>query len=210
MKLIEKLPFRQELIDLIGQYGSIKTYPAGTPLVNDSCSEKDSLFILEGVIKLFIEHQNKKILLYHIGDNDVCILSYMDIFSDHPVQYSSVAVKDTTLLFIPNDKLLEWSKDYSELRTIIVSSYQKNYSCLLNTIKEFIGQSLESRLYSYLKLKSIHAKSLELKIPHNEIAMELNFSREAITRAIKKLEDEQKVIRRPRSIVLLENHIASA
>ncbi len=204
MTLIKKLPFRQELIDLIDQFGTIKTYAAGEPLVNDGCSEKDSLIILEGLIKLFIEHEDKKILLYHVEDNDMCILSYMDIFSNHPVQYSSVAVKDTKLLFIPNDKLIEWSKEYSELRTIIVSSYQKNYSSLLNTIKEFIGQSLENRLYSYLKLKSIHLKTSELKIPHNEIAMELNFSREAITRAIKKLEDDNKVIRRPRSIVMLD------
>jgi Mn-dependent DtxR family transcriptional regulator len=66
--------------------------------------------------------------------------------------------------------------------------------------------SIENRLLKYLKTISNILEDKELYLPLNTIAKDLNYSRETISRGLKKLEEMNELIKKNRSILLLKNN----
>jgi CRP/FNR family transcriptional regulator len=62
---------------------------------------------------------------------------------------------------------------------------------------------MDQQLEFYLKRKFIKSGNPEIKITHQEIADDLNSSREVISRLLKKMEQDKKLILK-RSAIILE------
>ena len=65
---------------------------------------------------------------------------------------------------------------------------------MLESIDNLAFHNMEERLYKYLKDKVYVNHSSELNITHNQIANDLNSSRVVISRLMKKLELDDKII----------------
>ena len=72
-------------------------------------------------------------------------------------------------------------------------TYQNRFEELLNTIDLIAFHNMDKRLIGYLKEKSKIHQSNQISVTHQDIASELNSSREAISRLLKKLEKQGKV-----------------
>ncbi len=202
--LLKNFSFTHKLVSLFEEYGTIYNHNAGERVNYHQNAHYQTSILLSGLIKLFIENENSKILLYYLDDNKPCIVSYTGLYTNYPVEFSSIVLKETVILTIPNEKIIKWSNMYPELNKFMIFSYQFHYISIVNAIKQFISLSLECRLFNYLKTKSILYKCEEIKIPLQEISLDLNFTIEAISRGLKKLENNQKIIRKTRSIILLQ------
>ncbi len=203
MQFIDLLKLDPQLTELIKQHAIEKKYESGDMIISQGAYKDQTAFITNGLLKVFIEQENSSLLLYHLCNESNCIASFMNIFTNTPIEVSMQAIHDSTLLWVSNAKIIEWSEQFMCLKLALINSYQNNRYHLRNALKNLTINTLEDRLYEYLKTKSRHYKTSDLKIPHSEIAMDLNFSREAISRAVKRLEIIKKVIRKPRSIVLV-------
>jgi CRP/FNR family transcriptional regulator len=73
----------------------------------------------------------------------------------------------------------------------------------LETINQLVFTNLDQRLYNFLKETSKIKNENPLKISHREIANELGTVREVISRTMKKLEREDKIIQNSDSIEVL-------
>jgi CRP/FNR family transcriptional regulator len=62
---------------------------------------------------------------------------------------------------------------------------------------------VDLRLYKYLKEKLRVTGQDYLKMTHSQIASELGTAREVISRAIKKLEHQEKIVQDPQGIKIL-------
>ncbi len=200
----QKIPFSKKLVDAFMQYGIIKTYKSGenTELINSSHSEYS--FLISGLLKLFIEHENKKTILYHLEENQAFIPTFINPFNNSPITCSSFTIRESIIITIPKVKILEWSNNFSELKNFINSSNKTHYYSLLKIIIQLIEQPIEERVFDYLKLNSYTFNTNEIKVSRNEIASDLNFTRETVSRTLKKLEIKNRIIRKPRSILLNE------
>ena len=76
---------------------------------------------------------------------------------------------------------------------------------LLKTIDHIAFQKLDERLIAYLKEKSKTTGSSLLNISHQQIAEELATSREVISRLLKKLENDNKLLLYRNQIKLLKD-----
>lgn len=193
----------EKLTKEIQKHSVIKTYTPGDMIISQGAYKDQTAFIIDGLVKVFIEQENSSLLLYHLCPESNCIASFMNIFTHTPIEVSMQSIHETTLMWVSNSKIMELAEEFSCLKLALINSYQNNHYHLRNALKNLTVNTLEDRLYEYLKVKSKHYKTSDLKIPHSEIAMDLNFSREAISRAVKRLEIIKKVIRKPRSIVLV-------
>lgn len=72
--------------------------------------------------------------------------------------------------------------------------FNHRYLDLLETINQLVFESLDMRLFKYLKRIAEMKKTVEFTIRHGEVANDLGTSREVITRVLKKLEQEQKIV----------------
>ena len=91
-----------------------------------------------------------------------------------------------------------------------MQAYDARQRELVKTIDSIAFKKMDERLIEYLAKKSNTIGSNSLAITHQEIAHDLNASREAISRLLKRLEVIGKVKLHRNNIELLqENQIAS-
>ncbi|WP_299161274.1 hypothetical protein [uncultured Tenacibaculum sp.] len=202
--MLKNLPLSKEVIDLLKNYGTILHYKKGYLLQDCNRFDQGVCILISGIVKMSIKHNHKKILLYHLDCSNPIIMNYTNTPNISSDVICSTIIKDATILNIPNDLFLEWTSTYIELRDFMIASFQYHYMNIINKTQEIRNQSLEELLLSYIKTKSKLYKNSEIKIPLLEISEDLNFSREAISRGLRILENNKKIIRKTRSIVLLE------
>lgn len=74
-----------------------------------------------------------------------------------------------------------------------MQAYDNKFYELIQTIDNIAFKKMDERLINYLKNKSEATQNKVLYATHQEIAYDLNASREAISRLLKKLEKENQV-----------------
>ncbi len=199
--------FEKELCDLILQEGILKKYTSQSIVANKGDYKDYTVFILDGLLKVTLGKETNNLLLYHISKEDNSVLTFMNIFTNTPIQIAVTALQESTLLFVSNTKILKWSSKFDSLEQELFKAYHKNNKCLLQTVKNVMTNSLEQRLFEYIKNKTIVYNDSHIHISRNEIASDLYASKEAISRTIKKLENDNKIIRKSRSIILNSSNI---
>ncbi|MHB1279444.1 MAG: Crp/Fnr family transcriptional regulator, partial [Bacteroidia bacterium] len=95
------------------------------------------------------------------------------------------------VLLIPTEKL-EVLMGFRSWRNFVMNAYRDRFVELIDALNSIAFTQLDERLIKYLKEKSAGKK--EISITHQEIAEDLNSSREVISRLLKHLETQGKVI----------------
>ena len=108
-------------------------------------------------------------------------------------EVEAIAEEDMVLIGIPSSKMDEWFERFPEWKFFVMGSYKARFDELLSTINSIAFTQLDERLVKYLLEKSKIHGSNTLKTSHQEIATDLNSSREVISRLLKHLERSGKV-----------------
>ncbi|OEK07541.1 hypothetical protein A8C32_17240 [Flavivirga aquatica] len=164
--------------------------------------ENNSYYFLSGLVKVYIQHADKKIFLFHLPNEKAFFSS---LLNEYNLKFQIEILKDTVILVNSNKNILKWSQSSKILKNYIINCYQDSYSAMLRNIQELLHATLEDRLFNYLKLTSTLLEESEIVISIKELATDLNYSREAISRGLQKLELDYKIVRKSRSILLLGN-----
>ena len=98
------------------------------------------------------------------------------------------AEDDTTIIGIPVQYVDAWMMKYRSWKNFVMNSYDHRLNELVRTIDHIVFQNLDQRLLTYLEQKSVANPSKLINTTHQDIAYDLNASREAISRLLKKLE----------------------
>ncbi|MFS4473296.1 Crp/Fnr family transcriptional regulator [Chryseobacterium sp. T20] len=203
--ILEKcLPdFGKELITEIEKFGIIKTFSTQDFIVKQGQLIRYLPIVLEGNVKAYSEEDGVQFLLYFIPPGSSCIFSFVHLFNQHPIDFSAIPEGQSTILLIPIDKAKEWLIRYPSFNNLIIAEFQKHYNDLLHTTKQIICYKLEDRLWEYLQTKAKISGTHEIAISHQSIADDLGTTREVISRLMKKIELDKKLIQDHRKIKLL-------
>ena len=159
--------------------------------------------VIKGLSKVFTRQEEKELLLYYIQPSESCIMSFSASMSNDKSNVYAKTAEDSVLLLIPSDKINELTHQYPEFNDLFHQQFKVRYNDLLDTINQLVFTNLDQRLYHFLKESSRVRKENPLFISHREIANELGTAREVVSRVMKKLEKEQKVIQNQDSIKIL-------
>jgi CRP/FNR family transcriptional regulator len=151
--------------------------------------------IVSGLIKVIrIGENDKELLLYYVGSGDTCVMTLTCCMERHPSEIRAVAEGDVELLAIPVDLMDVWMMKYGTWKSFIMRSIRSRLNEMVNVIDQVAFQKLDERLVLYLKEKSRIAGSSLIQISHEQIAQELATSRVVVSRLLKILEDNKKVL----------------
>lgn len=192
----------QGLLSLLSSHGHIKNYYPNDIIVSKGDITDQTAFLLDGLVKVTMGKEQNALLLYHITDFDLGVISFMNIYEDTPIQTTVIAIKQTKLLWVSNQVLLDLSTNNQELKHILITSYHNNNQHLLHKINEILTLSVEDRLFEYLITKSSLFNTKKLELTRFEIASDLNISKEAVSRALKQLDDQNRISRNSRIIII--------
>ena len=94
---------------------------------------------------------------------------------------------------VPVEIMSEWMSKYKSWYQFVIETYRSRFDELLNTLDNVAFRSMDERLEFYLKRAQEATGSSTIEISHQQIADELNSSREVISRLLKKMEQRGKV-----------------
>jgi CRP/FNR family transcriptional regulator len=193
----------KDLLNEIIEYGRVKTLEPDEFLIKQGQLVKDLPIVLQGTVKVFTQADDFQFLLYYIYPGATCISSFAHLFGSKGIGFSGVADERSLILLIPIHKAWEWVLKYPIFNAMILNEYQRQYNDLLETAKQVICYNLEDRILIYLKTRASILKATTISISHRHIATDLATSREVISRILKKMEKEKKIVQLGRQIKLV-------
>jgi CRP/FNR family transcriptional regulator, anaerobic regulatory protein len=159
--------------------------------------------LLKGQLRILREdEEGHELLLYYIRPGETCAMSLTCCSGNAVSNIRAVAEEDTELLLLPIQIIDEWTTKYPSFKSFILKTSQKRFEELLNTIDSIAFHNLDDRLSQLLKQKS-EKEGSELKTTHQELANQLNSSREVISRLLKQMERKGKIQMGRNKITLL-------
>ena len=182
------------LYEELMKYGDIKEIPAGTTLLKIGQPIRTMMFVLEGVVKLYREdEEGNEFFIYHIQPGQACAVSMVCTYQQEKSQVMAMTLTDVTLLTVPLQYMDAWLGLYKSWHYFVIKTYRSRYEELLNTINEIAFKNMDERLEFYLK-RQVKQLGRHVKLTHQEIASDLNSSREVISRLMKKMEKNGWII----------------
>jgi CRP/FNR family transcriptional regulator len=189
-----------DLIRKIEESSTIKDIPMGTEILREGQYVKVIPIVLSGLVKVFSRFSDKELLLYYIRPKESCIMSFASSLRNDPSRIFATTEEDSQILLLPVDEVSSWIHQFPSINTLFYQQYNLRYSELLDTINHVLFDKMDKRLYYYLLEKSKVTNQNPLKISHRQIASELGTAREVVSRVMKKLESEGKVLQHSNAI----------
>ncbi|MFN8285092.1 MAG: Crp/Fnr family transcriptional regulator [Chitinophagales bacterium] len=161
--------------------------------------------ILKGSVKVSrIDEESRELLLYYVNPKESCAMTFTCCMQQFPSEIKAVAEEDVELLAVPIKVMDEWLVKYPSWKSFVMKTIHNRFNELLKAIDQIAFQKLDERLISYLKEKSKATNSKLINLSHQQIADELATSRVVISRLLKKLENEKKLLLYRNQIKLLK------
>jgi CRP/FNR family transcriptional regulator len=195
--------YERETAEAILEIGKLKKLRADDWMVDIGDPIVYMPLLLKGQLRILREDdEGHELLLYYIRPGETCAMSLTCCSGNAVSNVRAIAEEDTELLLLPIQIIDEWTTKYPSFKSFILKTYQKRFEELLNTIDSIAFHNLDDRLSQLLKQKS-EKEGSELKTTHQELANQLNSSREVISRLLKQMERKGKIQMGRNKIILL-------
>jgi CRP/FNR family transcriptional regulator len=197
MNILEKFRniFEAELLNELEAKGKILQVASGGTILNIGQIVKQIPIIVEGTVKVSrLDEDGRELLLYYVNPNESCAMTFTCCMQQFPSEIQAIAEEDVTILAVPVSVMDEWLVKYPTWKAFVMRTIRARFNEMLKTIDQIAFQKLDERLVRYLKDKSTMAHSAVINLSHQQIADELATSRVVISRLLKKLENDKKVI----------------
>jgi CRP/FNR family transcriptional regulator len=186
--------FQPQFNKEVYETGNVEFFPAGSIILNANAYIKTIPIVLKGSIKVIkTDEEGREILLYYIRPGESCIMSFLAGIHHETSKIKAVVEEDVEVLLIPVNKASDWIKKFPEWTDFIFNLYHKRFEELLEVVNSVAFQKLDVRLFHLLKQKSVLFQSKELTVTHQQLADELGITREAVSRTLKQMENEQLI-----------------
>lgn len=198
--------FEPALVNEINEFGELKHFKDGDVIMDYGKYIRMMPIVLKGTLKVLKkEETGKEILLYYLSSNESCSMAYSCCLEEKKSEVKAIAEGEVEILAIPHNKLDDWLRKYPSWKNYIMRSFNERFLELLKSIESIAFHKLDDRLIAYLKEKQRLSGSSVVKASHYLIAEELATSRVVISRLLKILENNGKILLYRNEIKLLKD-----
>ncbi len=190
-RLKDQLPVLgdRRLIEAIAEKGQLMQLKAGSTLMDYGQYIKQIPIVLDGVIKVMTQSEDgADMLLYYLSGGNTCPTAFTCCMVDKQSNIKAIVEEDAEIISLPVHYIDEWIKEFPTWKNFVMHSYNVRFNEMLATIDAIAFSKVDERLLKYLTKKQELTGKNEIVITHKDIATDLNASREAISRLLKKME----------------------
>lgn len=186
--------FEPELRQKLAYSAAIKTFSAGELMMETGQYFRSAMLIVQGKVKLYREGDDGgEFFMYYLDPGNACALSLICATKQEKSQIKARSLNDTIALAIPIELLDNLMQSHKSWYYFVLETYRSRFEELLSVIDGITFKALDERLVFYLKNQYQKLGTRQLQITHQEIANDLNSSREVISRLLKKMEQKGEV-----------------
>ncbi len=182
-----------EIYEIMLEKGKKVQLSAGQILLKEGYFVNSIPIVLNGLLKVTRRDEDKEILLYYINPGESCIMSFSACITNSASKVFAITETESEILLISSNTLNNLILKHPSINNYFHQLYQNRYEELIGAIDQLVFRKFDERLYSYLKEKAGKFNTRTLKITHQEIAQDNGTLREVVSRALKKLEKENKI-----------------
>jgi len=184
-----------QLVDEINEFGKKLQFQEGDIIIDYDKMIQSMPIVVSGTVRVMRKDENgNEILLYYLNSNESCAMAYTCCMEARKSEIKAVAETDCQIVSVPHHKLDEWLIKYPTWKGYIFKSFTDRFNELLKSLESLAFQKLDERLIRYLKNKTSASGKMVDSLSHQQIADELGTSRVVVSRLLKMLENEKKVI----------------
>ncbi|MFZ6001726.1 MAG: Crp/Fnr family transcriptional regulator [Bacteroidota bacterium] len=200
-----KLTFEPELLKEIEAKGKPAMVKEGDVIIDIGQTVRVIPLLLKGTLKITrADEDGKELLLYYVNANESCAMTFTCCMQQYPSEIKATAESDVEFIAIPIGVMDEWLAKYPTWKSFVMRTIRGRFNELLHAIDQLAFQKLDERLIHYLKEKSKATGSSLINLSHEQIAHEMASSREVISRLLKKLENDKRLLLYRNQIKLLK------
>ena len=206
MQLLKELPFWNDLSEKEQEstagYAQIRSYKTGNIIHSADHECLGMIRIISGSIRTFVvSEEGREITLYNLKSGDTDVLSASCVVNQITFEAQLVAERDCELMVIPALWLSELKEKNLAVRCVIFEKLTERFSDVMQVIQKILFMRIDQRVAGYLVSATAPAagnagKSCRKEDPpvimatHEQIAGEINSSREVVSRMLKQFEKE--------------------
>ena len=193
--------FEAGLLELIERESTLKTFQARDVIMRRGQYIKSTLLVLKGRIKIYREHEDGgEFLVYYLQPGEACAISLTCLQHSEASEVTAIAEEDTEVLLIPAELMEMLMGNYKICYEFVIKTYRARFDELLSVIDNIAFRNMDERLESYLKRHIEVTGRKQIDLSHQQIAQDLNSSREVISRLLKKME-QRKLVQLHRTMI---------
>jgi len=184
----------KELQEEILENGVRKIIKAGEVLIREGQFISSFPLVLKGLIRITRQNEEgNELLLYYLKNNEVCAMSITCCMANLTSNVKAVSEEETEVIMLPVALLDSWMCKYPSWKQFVMQTFQNRFREMIETVDTLAFLKLDERLVKYFTDRHEKSGSTTFSGTHQDLAIQLNTSREVISRLLKKLENEGKI-----------------
>ena len=197
--------FEPELLEILNKNGIERSFHAGEEIVRTGQYIKSTVLVLNGRIKIYRQNgEGSEFLIYYLGPGEACAISLICALQSQTSEITAKAVEDTEVIMLPVQLMDELMIKFKSWSHFVIQTYRNRFDEMLAVIDNIAFKNMDERLEFYLKRNKTESGKKILNLTHQEIADDLNSSREVISRLLKKMEQLGKIKLNRNSIEIID------
>ena len=184
----------KELQDEILSLGIKKSFDVNEFLIREGQFISSFPLVLEGLIRISRTNDDgNELLLYYLKGNEVCAMSLTCCMTNVTSNINAVTEEPTEVIMLPVEMLDSWISKYPSWKQFVMQTFQNRFRELLDTVDAIAFMKLDERLIKHFIDRNQNSGANTFNGTHQDLALQLNTSREVISRLLKKLEKDSKI-----------------
>ena len=196
--------FEPALLEQLDNVGMRMSAKAGDVMLNIGEGIRAVPLVLSGTFKVSrMNDEGQELLLYYVNSGESCAMTFTCCMMSRDSVVKGMAEVDSEILAIPIQFMDKWLLQYPGWKRFVMNTILDRFTELLQTIDGIAFKKLDDRLEHYLRDKSKATQSSLINLTHQQIAEELGTNRVVVSRLLKKMEDDKKLLLFRQQIKLL-------
>lgn len=187
--------FEAGLKSAIGEHGELIAIAEGEELIRDGQYIKSFPLVIEGTVRVYrLDDDGRELLLYYLNPGEVCAMALTCCMGHIRSNIKAVAESPATVVRVPVPLLDQWMATYRTWKEFVMYAYRRRFDELLETIDGIAFMNMDSRLLKFFTDRYKLTNQTTFTGTHQDIALALNSSREVVSRLLKKLEQQRRIV----------------
>lgn len=159
--------------------------------------------LIKGSVKVFTLNEGRELLYYYMKPGESCIMTFASIFKNCISSIYACTEESSRALLIPVSSLLTLMSSFPGMNNFFYNEYDSRFTALMNMVNDAVFHKLDTRVFNYISQRAVITGYNPVKITHKDIASALGTSREVISRVLKKLVNEGRIIQHKTAIEII-------
>lgn len=196
-ELIRKtFPFlEKELISEIAANSRLVSLSPSESMMSEGDYIKAFPMVISGTLRVTrLSEEGNELLLYYLKSGEICAMSLTCCMGLQKSNIRMTAEEESIIITVAVELPEKWMSDYRTWKEFMMYSYRRRFEELIETIDSIAFMRLDERIMRFFEERY---KSTGRKVytgTHQDIAIQLNTSREVVSRLLRTLEKRNIIV----------------